>query len=104
MDPSELALDALGSPTRRAMLHLLASGPRTVGGFAEPLLISRPGVSQHLRLLEAGGLVAFEPEGRRHLYHLAPQGFDAARQWLDTLWPLALDRFAVLAEQSWEKR
>lgn len=104
MDPSDLALDALGSPTRRGVLHLLVGGPQPVGALAEPLGVSRPAISQHLRQLEAARLVQFSAEGRRHLYQLHPDGFQAARQWLDTLWPLALDRYALLAEQTWEPR
>lgn len=104
MDPADLAFDALGNRARRALLHHLAAGPTPVGALAAPLGVSRPAVSQHLRVLEAAHLVSFEPVGASRLYRLNAQGFDATRQWLDTLWPLALDRFAQLAEESWRPR
>ena len=103
MDPADLVFEALGNATRRGVLHLLADGPRTVGALAGPLSVSRPAISQHLRVLESARLVTFEAQGRRHVYRLNPAGFGAARQWLDTLWPLALDRFAAVAEQTWEE-
>lgn len=104
MEAAELALDALGDPTRRALLRLLAGGPQSVGALAGPLRVSRPAISQHLRVLEGAHLVRFEAEGRRHLYRLDPDGFNQTRLWLDSFWPLALDRFAALAEQSWEPK
>lgn len=104
MDPADLALDALGGSTRRGVLRLLSAGPLPVGALAGPLGVSRPAISQQLRLLEAARLVAFEANGRSNLYTLNPEGLGLARGWLDTLWPLALDRFAALAEQSWQRR
>lgn len=105
MNPADLSLDALGSPTRRALLDALGQqGAATVGHLALGVPVSRPAVSQQLRILERAGLVAFDAVGRQRRYRLEPRGFDAARGYLDTLWPLALDRFAALAEASWQAR
>lgn len=102
MDPADLALDALGNRTRRGVLNLLAAGPLPVGALAQPLGVSRPAISQQLRVLEAARLVRFEARGASNLYQLDGEGLSLARGWLDTLWPLALDRFSALAEQSWD--
>jgi DNA-binding transcriptional ArsR family regulator len=103
MTPVDLSLDALGSPTRRALLDAIGHhGTATVGHLALGLPVSRPAVSQQLRVLERAGLVDFDAVGRERRYRLRATGFDAARGYLDTLWPLALDRFAALAESSWQ--
>ena len=104
MHTDSLSLDALGSPTRRALLRRLAEGPLPVGELAAPLPISRPAVSQQLRLLEQARLVGFDVRGRRRLYSLQPAGFDDAHAWLDGLWPEALHRFAAIAESTWRER
>lgn len=93
------ALEALGSPTRRAILRLLVPGARTVGGIAEKLPVSRPAVSKHLRILEGAGLVATERRGVTTVVRLERAGFDAARRWLEEFWDEALARFATLAEE-----
>ena len=92
------ALDALGNPVRRALLERLASGPLSVHELAEPFDISRPAISRHLRLLTEAGLVEPTRDGRENLYQLQPQGFDNARQWLDSFWSDALTRFKLVAE------
>ncbi|MCB9692368.1 MAG: winged helix-turn-helix transcriptional regulator [Alphaproteobacteria bacterium] len=99
---TEAALDALGNGTRRAIVGLLREGPSTVGQIAARLPVSRPAVSQHLRVLEDAALVAHVPDGTRNVYRLDPAGFDAMRDWLDALWAEALPRFAALAASTWE--
>jgi DNA-binding transcriptional ArsR family regulator len=93
-----LVLDALGNPTRRAILELLADGPRPVGDIAARFPISRPAISKHLRILEEARLVGHDASGTRHVFRLEGGGFDAARVWLDRFWPEALERFATLVE------
>jgi DNA-binding transcriptional ArsR family regulator/uncharacterized protein YndB with AHSA1/START domain len=80
----------LGDPTRRAIFELLAQGPCSVGELAEQLPVSRPAVSQHLRLLKDGGLVVSQPQGTRRIYRLNPEGLTAVRAYLDRTafpWP-----------------
>lgn len=95
-----LALDALGQPTRREIVALLAERPRTVGELAGGLPVSRPAVSQHLRVLEAARLVAHHRDGTRRVYRIDPTGFVSARGWLEQFWITALERFVELAEQT----
>lgn len=95
----ERTLDALGNPTRRTIVRLLAPGPRSVGELASALPISRPAVSKHLRILESAALVTYEAAGTRRLFRLDPHGFDAARRWLDAFWDEALPRLAAVAER-----
>ena len=95
----ERALDALGSPTRRAIVQMLRAGPRAVGEIAQPLPISRPAVSKHLRLLEAARLVKHESQGNRNVVALDARGFDLVRAWLDDYWDEALPRFVAEAER-----
>jgi DNA-binding transcriptional ArsR family regulator len=95
---SGLALDALGDPTRRAILELLRDGPRPVGELAEALPVSRPAVSQHLAVLKAAGLVADRAAGRRRLYAVDPAGLDALRAYLEGLWGQALAGYQRAAE------
>ncbi|MFE6969298.1 ArsR/SmtB family transcription factor [Isoptericola sp. NPDC057653] len=94
------ALDALGDPTRRAVVEHLAAGPASVAEVAAALPVSRPAVSQHLRVLRAAGLVAFETVGTRHLYRLDAAGFDALRAWLDGFWSDVLGAFAAHADEA----
>jgi DNA-binding transcriptional ArsR family regulator len=93
-----LALDALGDPTRRAILELLRDGPRPVGELAGALPVSRPAVSQHLAVLKAAGLVADRADGRRRLYAVDPAGLDALRAYLEGLWGQALASYRRTAE------
>jgi DNA-binding transcriptional ArsR family regulator len=84
------AWTALGDPSRRAIVERLAERPRAVGELAEVLPISRPAVSQHLRVLKDAGLVAERAEGTRRIYRLNPAGVAALRDQLDTFWNRAL--------------
>ncbi|MGH3331255.1 MAG: ArsR/SmtB family transcription factor, partial [Nocardioidaceae bacterium] len=87
-------LDALGDPTRRRILDKLRESPAAVGELAARLPISRPAVSQHLRVLEECGLVAHDSVGTRNIYRVAPEGLVALRRWLDDFWTAALAGFA----------
>lgn len=91
-------LDALGDPTRRAIVERLSHGPRAVGELAGGLPVSRPAVSQHLRVLKVAGLVTDEAVGTRRLYRLAPQGVETLRGYLDRVWGDALAAFARAVE------
>jgi len=92
-------LDALGDPTRRRIVELLAtSGPLSVGELADRMPVSRPAVSQHLRVLGDSGLVSHAPLGTRNIYRLDDRGAEALRGWLDEFWSIALTRFAEAAE------
>ncbi|MEZ4417094.1 MAG: metalloregulator ArsR/SmtB family transcription factor [Gemmatimonadota bacterium] len=95
---SERALDALGSPTRRRVLDLLAAGPKSVSELAARLPVSRPAVSQHLAALLAAGLVECEVTGRLHHYSIRSEGFEAATSYLDAFWSEALARFRLVAD------
>jgi len=96
---ASLALDALGDPTRRRVLELLRPGPRAVGELASELPVSRPAVSQHLRVLKGAGLVSERREGTRHLYRIDPAGLAALRAYVETFWDDALAAFAGAAER-----
>ena len=89
------AFAALADPTRRAVFERLADGPRAVGDLAEGLPVSRPAVSQHLKVLKDAGLVIDRAEGARRVYQIDPQGLGAMRAWLDRFWTVALDAFAA---------
>jgi DNA-binding transcriptional ArsR family regulator len=91
-------LDALGDGTRRAILETLADGPLPVGLLADRLPISRPAVSQHLRILKEAELVAESALGTRRFYRINRSGLMALRGYLDRFWETALDNFAILAE------
>jgi DNA-binding transcriptional ArsR family regulator len=102
--PADRSFEALGNGTRRAILRMLVAGPRPVGELAQQLPVSRPAVSQHLRVLERARLVRSEVRGRRTVVALDHAGLEAAATWLQTLWPEALARFQALAEESWKGR
>jgi DNA-binding transcriptional ArsR family regulator len=87
------ALAALGDPTRRSVFERVARRPHSVGELARGLPVSRPAVSQHLKILKAAGLVADRAEGTRRVYHVDPAGLAAIRIWLDQFWSEALDAF-----------
>lgn len=91
-------LGLLGDPTRRAIFELLARRPASVQELADQLPISRPAVSQHLRVLKDGGLVVSRAEGTRRIYQLNPDGVGALRAWLDGVWGDALAGFHKAAE------
>ncbi|GEL26056.1 transcriptional regulator [Pseudonocardia sulfidoxydans NBRC 16205] len=91
-------LGLLGDPSRRAIFELLARRPCSVQELADALPISRPAVSQHLRVLRDGGLVVSEADGTRRIHRLDPAGVGALRAWLDGVWSDALTSFHKLAE------
>src|SRR3712207_1784796 len=94
----ESALSALADPTRRTIFERLANGPQAVGKLAQGLPVSRPAVSQHLKVLKSAGLVADRAEGARRVYHIDPNGLGAIRAWLDQFWDRALDAFQAEVE------
>ena len=92
---------ALGDPTRRKIFEILAAGgPAAVADIARRLPVTRPAVSQHLRVLKDLGLVTHQTVGTRHIYRLDPQGIAALREDLDSLWERALNDFKAAAERS----
>jgi len=93
------ALGALGDPTRRAIIECLAERPRAVGELADELPVSRPAVSQHLKVLKNAGLVTERAVGTRRIYRLNPAGVAALRDQLETFWNRALDGYRDAAEQ-----
>jgi DNA-binding transcriptional ArsR family regulator len=95
----ERALDALGDPTRRLIFKRLRGGARPVGKIAEGMDISRPAVSQHLKVLKAARLVVDRSEGTRRLYSVDTRGLEALRTWLDGFWDEALVAFKEAAER-----
>jgi len=94
---------ALNDPTRRAVLERLRSGPKPVGEIARGLPVTRPAVSQHLKVLKEAGLVDDRAEGTRRIYQIDPKGLGAMRAWFDQFWTAALDAFAAEAERSAKK-
>jgi DNA-binding transcriptional ArsR family regulator len=90
---------ALGDPTRRAIFERIAERPRAVGELAGELPVSRPAVSQHLRVLKDAGLVLARPDGNRRIYQLDPAGLEALRVQLDRFWTKALANYKAVAEQ-----
>jgi DNA-binding transcriptional ArsR family regulator len=94
------ALAALADPTRRRVFERLKAGPMPVVDIARGLPVSRPAVSQHLKVLKEAGLVADRPEGTRRVYFIDPAGLGALRQWLDQFWDQALAAFQAEVERS----
>jgi DNA-binding transcriptional ArsR family regulator len=92
------SLAALGDPTRRAIFELLVEQPKAVRELADALPVSRPAVSQHLKVLKQSGLVVDRAEGTRHIYRVDPSGVAAMREYLDLMWDSALAAFAAAAE------
>ena len=97
--PALAALDALGDKTRRSILELLVAGPMAVGAMADRLPVSRPAVSQHLRVLREADLVIEQAAGTRRLYRINPSGLAAVRDYLDRFWTTALHNFAAMAAE-----
>jgi DNA-binding transcriptional ArsR family regulator len=93
------ALSALGDPTRRAIFERLAERPRAVGELARELPVSRPAVSQHLKVLKDAGLVVDTAVGTRRVYRVDPEGVDELRAYLDGFWNRALRTFKDVAER-----
>lgn len=96
-------MTALGDPTRRAVFELLGDGPRAVGDIAQHLPVTRPAVSQHLKVLKQAGLVIDRPAGTRRLYELNPEGIGAVRAYFDRFWTQALISFKQRVEQQQEE-
>lgn len=94
-----IALQALADPTRRQVFEALRHGPRAVGEVARDLPVSRPAVSQHLKVLGEAGLVTARAEGTRRLYSVSPDGLEALRAWLDGFWTTALAAFKDAVEK-----
>ena len=92
-------LDALGDATRRAILARLLDGPLPVGKLAGDFPVSRPAISQHLRILKQANLVMDQTQGTRRLYQLNPQGFDSLRDYFDQFWNHALAAFKKKVEE-----
>jgi DNA-binding transcriptional ArsR family regulator len=95
---AEDAFDALGDPTRRQVFRLVQSGERSVGDIAARLPVSRPAVSQHLRVLKEARLVIDRADGVRRLYSVRATGVEALRAELETMWDAALSAFAAAAD------
>jgi len=100
----ERALDALGDPTRRLVFKRLRAGTRSVTEIAQGLDISRPAVSQHLKVLKTAGLALVRIDGTRHLYAVDMRGVEAVRCWFDEFWDTALTAFKRAAEREAAKR
>jgi DNA-binding transcriptional ArsR family regulator len=99
MTYQERQLDALGDATRRAILDRLFENPQPVGKLAEDFPISRPAISQHLKVLKDAGLVIDRSAGTRRVYQLNPEGFDSLREYLDRFWSQALAAFQKKVEE-----
>lgn len=99
MTYADRQIEALADPTRRRVLERLAPGPLPVGRIAEGLPVSRPAVSQHLKVLKAAGLVTDRAEGTRRVYQIDPHGLGALRAWLDQFWDAALQAFQAEVER-----
>ena len=95
--------EALGDPSRFAIVQCLAERPRAVGDLADELPISRQAVSQHLRVLKEAGLVAAQAAGTRRIYRLNPAGVTALKDQLDAFWRRALDGYQNVVEDKTEE-
>lgn len=95
---------ALADPTRRSIFERIADRPAAVGEIAGELPVSRPAVSQHLKVLKHAGLVIDEPDGTRRIYRVDPEGVDALRGYLDQFWNQALAAFKRAVEQKEEEK
>ena len=99
-----VVFSALADETRRGVFERLRSGPKSVAEIAHGLPVSRPAVSQHLKVLKEAGLVADEAEGTRRIYRIDPQGLGALRAWLDRFWDAALAAFKDEVEASTKEK
>lgn len=99
MDTNQLdVLGALGDATRRRIFEQLLSGPLAVHQIAGRMPVTRPAVSQHLRVLMDAGLVSVRPDGTRRVYAVSPEGVGALRAWMDEFWGRALEGFRAASE------
>jgi DNA-binding transcriptional ArsR family regulator len=99
-----VALEALGDPTRRVIFERLVSQPCSVRELADALPVSRPAVSQHLKVLKQSGLVIDRPVGTRRVYRVDPAGVAAMREYLDQMWATALVAFTTTVENQADER
>jgi DNA-binding transcriptional ArsR family regulator len=99
----DIQLEALGDQTRRAILDRLLNGPLSVGELADDFPVSRPAISQHLRILKDANLVLDRAEGTRRLYEINPEGFESLRSYFDQYWGLALRAFKRRVEEKKRK-
>ena len=99
MDANGSIWEALGDPTRRTIFERLRLGPQSVGELAAGLPVSRPAVSQHLRVLEQAGLVSHRANGTRNVYRVEPDGLTELRDYFERFWGDALERFAAEARK-----
>jgi DNA-binding transcriptional ArsR family regulator len=97
--PYDTALSALGDATRRAVFEQLRRGPASVGEIADRMPVSRPAVSQHLKVLKDAGLVIDEADGARRVYAVDPRGLAEIRSWLDRFWDQSLQAFKAEVER-----
>ena len=95
-------LDALGDPTRRAILERLRDGPRPVVEIADGLPVGRPAISQHLKTLKEAGVVVDEPVGTRRLYRVNPDAMDELQRYARSFWSAAMTRYARAAQRERE--
>lgn len=102
MDPTA-QLTALADPTRRKVFELVREQPRPVGVLADRLPISRPAVSQHLKVLTGAGLVRASMDGTRRIYTVNPTGLEKLRRWIDDQWEQVLDSFEEAAKREAEE-
>ena len=93
------AIEALADPTRRSIFERLRRGASAVGVLADGLPVSRPAVSQHLKVLKEAGLVREQQDGTRRIYSIDPEGLGQLRKWLDQFWDVALTSFKAEAEK-----
>jgi DNA-binding transcriptional ArsR family regulator len=101
---NDLAFSALADPTRRAIFECLSEHPAAVGEIAALLPVSRPAVSQHLKVLREAGLVDVKAEGNRRIYQLDPSGIAELRAYLDRFWDCALTSFKTVVEKKEDAR
>ena len=97
------ALSCLADPTRRKVFERLRAGPRPVGAIAKGMTVSRPAVSQHLKVLKEAGLVRDRAEGTQRVYYIDPHGLGALRAWLDQFWDQALAAFQLEIERDHDR-
>lgn len=97
------AFNALGDPTRRAIFERLSFGPLAVVDIAKKLPVTRPAVSQHLKVLKSAGLISVSHQGTKNLYQIDSKGVLAMREYLDSFWDLALKKFKIAAEKEGRK-
>ncbi len=102
METNGRAIAALADPTRRAIFERLRGGPLPVGELAEEMPVSRPAVSQHLKVLKEAGLVSERRHGTRRLYRIEPQGVQALRDYFDGFWAETLAAYKAAAEREEE--